>query len=168
MLRQATGANPIQLLNQWTGRSSLELDMGCQGVYCDTKQKEVLYKLLQVLGLHDFWVDAWIEQDLVDSEVWLGVNKTFCPDPLEWEPRQLHHGAQPHVAEREPQEAGDQDDFLVWGEGVVELEPDQNNDPAEQLDEDEETHSNEHNARTMVEVESNRPKSHLSRSRCFE
>jgi hypothetical protein len=111
-LRQVTGTQLIQILNYWTKPSSLQLVMSCMEVHCDTAQKEAIQELLDHMRLHDFLIHTWSEPDVTDPDVWLGSNKTFCPDPLEWEPRQLHHGAR---ATYRVEEVKEQDDFLVWG-----------------------------------------------------
>lgn len=61
------------------------------------------------------------------------MNKSFCPDRIEWEPRQLEHGNQAQGASYvNEKEGADEDQLLIRVYDVLELIPD--DDTGEQLE----------------------------------
>jgi hypothetical protein len=129
-LQQVSGAELLYLLSKIQPLSSLQLNIGCDKITCDTQQKETNCQLLKDLHLSNFRVGTFTDVDYVEPDVWLGSNCVYCPDPLQREPRQLHHGPKAQGTSYMEENAADRDELLVWGDGV-ELETE--HDISEQL-----------------------------------
>jgi hypothetical protein len=124
-LVQVTGGDLSCVLRSWEHIDNLNLFMSCKEVVCDQQQAEEIVDLFSRMSMHFFYIGDLIveEDDEVDPYVWLGRNSSFCPDPLHWEPRELHHSSSGHRVEC-VQEALEETEYLVWGAGLEEKEED--------------------------------------------
>jgi hypothetical protein len=115
-LVQVTGGDLSYLLRSWEHLDNLNLFMSCKEVVCDQQQAEEIVDLFSRMSMHFFYIGDLIveEDDEVDPYVWLGSNSNFCPDPLLWEYRSLHHSAHVQSIEYVGEEA-EEDEYLVWG-----------------------------------------------------
>jgi hypothetical protein len=130
-LGSVTDTELLEFLSKWTTLTTLQLDVACAEIFCDTRQKVTICSLLSAPQLSRFRIVAPIEEDYTelvtypktkldtDPDTWLGINKNYCPDPMNWEPRQLQHGAQTQSAVYKAQEVEERDELLVWGDGEV-------------------------------------------------
>jgi hypothetical protein len=112
-LQQITGEALLQLCNKWETLSSFELELACEEIICDEAQRAELGQRLSALGLKRFFVHAFTEPVYMNSNIWLGANKSFCPDPQQWVPRQLHYGTEAQDTTYAVEAAEDRDDLLV-------------------------------------------------------
>jgi hypothetical protein len=115
-LQEVKAADLLHALRRWEPLESLTLKMWCKEVICARHQAESILELLFRMPIHYFRIgDFVLDKDELDPNVWLGKNTNFCPDPLEWVPRELYHRDQVQAIEcmGETQEEAD---YLVWGE----------------------------------------------------
>jgi hypothetical protein len=110
--------------------------MSCKEVVCDQQQAEEIVDLVSRMSMQFFYIGDLIveEDDEVDPYVWLGSNSNFCPDPLVWEPRSLHHSAEAQNIEYITEEA-EEEEYLVWGT-QHESQDDNESSPEHPTDED--------------------------------
>jgi hypothetical protein len=128
-LSSITGTELLFFFSKWTTLTTLQLDVACAEIFCDTKLKVTICSLLSAPQLSRFHIIDSIDEDstdlatvldanlVIDHDVWLGINKAYCPDPMKWEPRRLQHGAQTQTVAYMVKEGEERDELLVWGEG---------------------------------------------------
>jgi hypothetical protein len=114
-LRQFSAADYLHILRSWSQLEHLKLELCCKEIVCASAQADLIFALRSKMEDDCLGIgELIIRDDLLDPSVWLGNNSNFCPDPLQWEPRQLHHSDQAQALEA-LSEVPEEEEFLVWG-----------------------------------------------------
>ena len=119
--QQTFGSELFEVLHKMQKLSSVLLIMNCEEVLCDVQQQTAICELLADLNLQNFRIRSFTGTEPFDSNVWLGRNSNYYPDPLHWEPRELEHGNEIRGLSYVNEEVTDEDELLVWGDGVLDL-----------------------------------------------
>lgn len=119
-LPQVTGSELLQLLPKWKSLDFVEVDMVCENVSCNATEREPISRLLRAINFLHFYTrpDTSVQRIVLAWDVWLGSNQSFHPDPLQWIPRQLHHGEHTMGAVRQNDRQEESDELVVWGDDV--------------------------------------------------